>query len=147
MLITARYPTHTHMGTGTADVSAGAIEYKYVVDSHGNASYEFGDNRKLTVGSSDIDARDNWRPFGDAQNALYTSFFLGSCLQPGKRADAPKAKDAKATTLRFNLRNARVETGHRVAVTGSTPELGAWDVSKALVLGNPNHPQVCTSQV
>jgi alpha-amylase len=42
--------------------------------------------------------------------------------------------------VRFSLRNARVETGQYVAVSGSTPELGSWDAAKAFVLGNGSQP-------
>lgn len=63
--------------TGIADVSDAHFEYKYALEHNGNVTPEFGDNRAIDLGKySEADLRDSWRPFGDAQNALYTSFFL-----------------------------------------------------------------------
>lgn len=63
------------------------------------------------------------------------------CLRPGPVKPSPTAKDGKASVLRFNLRNVRVEPGHYVAVSGGTSELGNWNASGALVLGNGIQPQ------
>lgn len=62
---------------GCAEVSDSQFEYKYALEHNGNVTQEFGDNRAIHLGKhSEADLRDCWRPFGDAQNALYTSFFL-----------------------------------------------------------------------
>jgi hypothetical protein len=62
---------------GKADIKSAQFEYKYVIEAHGGHSYEFGDNRKMDLGArKSADIRDSWRPFGQDQNALYTSFFL-----------------------------------------------------------------------
>lgn len=73
--------TAPNLWTGTVKISKPQLEYKYVLDHHGSHGYEFGDNRVVDLsGHSTVELRDYWRPYGDPQNALYTSFFMqGMC--------------------------------------------------------------------
>lgn len=87
---------------------------------------------------------DRWRSLSDPEFALHTSAFTRAIFREVTSFDAPRVKTAGKegyVTVCFKPTVIRIKPGHRVAVAGSSKSIGSWKENKALVLGNPNHPQ------
>ena len=121
------------------------FEYKYFTldENHGWKGFEFGANRKQLVPKErfeELVIRDFWRSEWDEQSSLYTSPFQQALLVPGQEAKRPATLDKRKIFYRFRLRAPRVGRNLKVCVVGSTPSLGEWDESKAVVLDNRDYP-------
>lgn len=141
-------------GLWVYEVETGKTEkfsYRYFVRDDNFSTYleEWGPDRVFTTGDRQektILLLDGWRSTADPEFTLYSSAFLNAILKPGKLYEPPLTRQGDNTgtvTVRFSPGVVRIAPGHRVAVAGNAKSLGKWNESKALALGNPEHPQWC----
>ena len=129
----------------------GDFTYRYFVrdDNFNTQIEEWGPDRTFkTEGRAEkvILLSDRWRSQSDPDFALYSSAFTQAILKPGGQVKVPKGKapdKADSVVIRFKPDVIRVKPGHRVAVAGNVKGLGSWSESKAVALGNQNHPEWC----
>jgi 4-alpha-glucanotransferase len=143
---------NTHSGLWSFQVElslADGFRYRYFVkdDNYHTLIEEWGPDRIFKPGKrgkQSVLLSDCWRPMSDPDFALHSSAFLNAIFKPGQLFKSPeiKAGEAKNTVvLKFKPDVVRMKPGHKVAVCGSSKNLGAWDEKKALSLGNTNYPQ------
>lgn len=150
----APFMTLTNIKTGlwefvTEVAKAREFSYRYYVKDDNFNTYleEWGPDRIFVAGGRPDKTfllSDRWRSTADPEYALHSSAFLNAILKPAGSHTPPKLSpgDKQDTVIvRFKPGVVRVIPGHRVAVAGSAKSLGKWNDSKALVLGNPEHPQ------
>jgi 4-alpha-glucanotransferase len=121
--------------------------YRYFIRDDSSKTWigEFGPDRHFSAGGrkGEFVLDDRWRSPADPAFALHTSAFLKAILknEPGHPASrATGTRKEGEVVLAFQPSVVRIKPGHRVAVCGSSESLGAWNESRALVLGNPDHP-------
>ncbi|PHN08126.1 4-alpha-glucanotransferase [Flavilitoribacter nigricans] len=121
------------------------LKYRYaLVDDHGNVlDEEWSHDRELNLAnykSAEVEIFDFWRPKHHPENGLDNSAFQDVIFQK-KTYAAPRTKltDGSAS-IHFRLQATRVAPGQRVCIVGNTPELGNWDTTRPLLLGNKDYP-------
>lgn len=127
------------------------FSYRYFVKDDNFNTYieEWGPDRLFNPENRTVKSIllfDRWRPMSDPEYALHSSAFVNAILKPGETFKAPKIKAVAGTDIivvRFKPNVVRIKPWHKVAVSGSAKALGNWKDKKALVLGNPDHPQWC----
>lgn len=121
------------------------LSYQYLVldDQGGVLSRESGTDRQIQLEgeSESIFLQDTWRAGQHPDNSLFTSAFTSAVFQPDPIKTKSLKSIAGSNVLRFNMRAPRVSPGYQLAICGNIPELGAWDLDKALLLGNEQYPQ------
>jgi len=121
-----------------ADPSA-AFEYKYVIkDASSGLVWEWGANRSVSFDDrKTVSLRDTWRSAADPDSLFLASAFTAAVFnRPKKKAPAPGPK----TTVRIQIRAARIEPDHTLSVTGSIPALGKWSAAKAAPMDPADFP-------
>lgn len=107
-----------------ADVHEDSVYYYRVVDQDGRVTRIDHGRPRRPLGESVI--IDRWRPADPARMARHSALF-----KSGMGRHWPEAQGASGLRLTLRLHEPSVLPGHRVAVVGSDPALGAWDVSRA----------------
>lgn len=121
------------------------LTYRYaLVDDHGNLlDEEWQHDRVLDLSaytSSEIEIFDFWRPKHHPENALDNSAFQEVIFQKKPYPKRSAKLAAGSAAIHFRLYTPRVVPGQRICVVGSTPELGNWDATQPLLLGNKDYP-------
>ena len=124
--------------------SVDSFRYKYaVVDDEFNLLDEdwgaLRELRQLKGKRMPVLLKDTWRGRLHPGNFLYTSAFSKVIFKPRNfRVKAPSRTGDVPIT--FRIKAPRVEPDHQICILGNIPELGNWDLSRAVLLGNTNHP-------
>lgn len=115
------------------------IEYRYVVCSQGKPVREEWSGHSLSVSSSVEACRiyDAWNDV-PAGNAFYSSAFTKSIY--ARQVGWHEPLSAEPGMALLQVKAASVMPDEVLAVVGSTPELGEWDVSRALRLDDSSYP-------
>ena len=118
------------------------FEYKYILvdDANNILEKEWGTNRICSIDDHhNVALRDVWRAKQHPENGFYNTAFLDVLFKPKKfRAKALKKTDK--SLLRFQIQAPRIQANEQLCILGSIPELGNWDYSKPLLLGNQDYP-------
>lgn len=107
-----------------ADVHEESVYYYRAVDPDGRVTRIDHGRPRRPLGESVI--IDRWRPADPSRMARHSAFFKN-----GIGRHWPEARGASGLRLTLRLHEPSVEPGHRVAVVGSDPALGAWDTAHA----------------
>jgi 4-alpha-glucanotransferase len=126
-----------------------SIEYKYFISySPGNFSWEPESNHTFTLAASSspafIEIADQYRWSDNYMNCFSRSAFIDAINRRNNpKADTPIETDkAEPDTLilHFFVNAPYVRKHQTVAVVGSIPELGSWDIRNALQLFDADFP-------
>ena len=120
--------------------SACSFTYKYVIRlQEGGYIYESGLDRHLTIRSTDkkVVMHDFWQSV-DYEKAFYSTAFLKSLFHRHPQAKAAKPKAKANVTLTVDLPQILPSQG--VAIVGSIPQLGEWDMDKKLPMCDCEFP-------
>ncbi|NLX29539.1 MAG: 4-alpha-glucanotransferase [Bacteroidales bacterium] len=125
-----------------------SFRYRYIVRNHqdGSVVREWGSDRvfRPVPGAKGLVLlSDHWRRMSDPAGALYSSAFTKAIFRRAEELAAgvvPQPGRKKSVLVRFRPLAARVMPGQQVAVCGSSPQLGAWEVSRAVKAGNGEFP-------
>ena len=121
-----------------------SLHYQYVLLKEGGEIQTEGGNpraARIPRSMERICLKDTWRSATHAENPFFTAAFREvifkqkAALKPSKTS-----RTGEGATFRFQLAAARIPAGMQVALTGSLPELGDWDTSSPLLLGNGDFP-------
>lgn len=131
-------------GTLTLANAPKTIHYHYLIENDfgGVVQKEFGADRQFKLGKEErVVLEDAWRSAQHPDNALQASAFTAVIFKPQREVKAPNARKAAGKVkVRFQLNNVRVRPNQQVGIVGNLPELGDWDPSQALILGNTDYP-------
>jgi 4-alpha-glucanotransferase len=122
-----------------------SVEYKYVLlddDTQTNQA-EWGSLRKVRLARNAGDnlfLKDSWRPVDHPDHPFYTDAFEQVIFKPSKTFKGSSAQRGAGLLARFQMRIAQSVPGLQLAIVGSTPELGNWDLTQPMLLGNADYP-------
>ena len=120
--------------------NVGKFTYGYVVKSDGgNVRKEWGSPRKFIVADNvaECDLLDEWQDM-PMDKPLYSSAFTQGIFSRGNK---PKDASASGGELLIKVLAPMILRNQVLAVVGSVPELGSWNVEKALLLDDSNFPE------
>ncbi len=118
------------------------LRYGYLLRdaNSGSEEVEFGDRRSLPAlrGTKSIVAIDAWRSASAVENVFATSPFENVLLKANYELhDTPQAEKY---THAFEVKAPLLTKDEVLCIVGGAPELGAWDVEKALLMTNAEYP-------
>ncbi|MBK6950419.1 MAG: hypothetical protein IPH16_22200 [Haliscomenobacter sp.] len=121
-----------------------SLRYQYVLlKEGGEIQTEGGHPRMARIPRSRerICMKDTWRSATHPENPFYTAAFRDVIFKQ-KTALKPSrtSVSGEGTSFRFQLAAARIPAGMQFALSGSLPELGEWNTSSPLLLGNADFP-------
>ncbi|MGI6478096.1 MAG: 4-alpha-glucanotransferase [Salinivirgaceae bacterium] len=123
--------------------SVKTVKYRYSIEDSNNSFKieEWGDDRQVNVeGASNHVVFDSWRSASDPRYALFSKAIGETILSYNNRI-APKPNvTKKGIKVIFKIAISRIDSKHRVVITGSNRELGNWDIKQAVEMHNQNHP-------
>lgn len=125
------------------DVQQLSYRYLLVDDEHRIISeeWEHPHQLELTGYLADVAVYDYWRPAHHPENGLDNAAFRDVIFQGSSYAvKAPKFKSGQAS-LEFQLYAPRVKPGRQLCILGNIAELGGWNWSHPVLMGNSASPQ------
>ena len=120
--------------------NVGKFTYGYVVKSDsGSVRKEWGGPRKFVVADkvAECDLLDEWQDV-PMDKPLYSSAFTQGIFSRGNN---PKDASVSGGELLMKVTAPMIQRNQILAVVGSVPELGLWNVEKALLLDDSNFPE------
>lgn len=127
----------------SGDTKTLAYRYALIDDQGSILDEEWHHYRKLDLAqypTSEIELHDSWRRKHHPENGLDNSAFQRVIFQDKTYPVPSKKPSGKIAGMQFRLQAPRVAPGQRICMLGNTPELGSWDASKPVLLGNKNYP-------
>ena len=144
-----------HLGDGEWEAtiqlkkSISNLSYKYILinDKKEELDIDWGKNRTLrfTKNQKSILLKDCWRSKHHGETAFYSSAFSEAIFKPKIFKSKRSAASAGNIKLHFQIHAPRISSGQQICILGNIPELGNWDLTKPILLGNANHPLWTTS--
>jgi 4-alpha-glucanotransferase len=120
------------------------LKYQYLLLQEGEATQEeAGSLREVRLprAAERVVLRDTWRNPTAVEEAFFSAAFEAAVFRPGHIFKPGVRKDFDGgIPYRFQLRAATVPQEWQIALTGNLPELGAWDTTRPLLLGNAGFP-------
>lgn len=131
------------------------FEYKYVLKTdEGRVMWEAGENRRFSLledagdpaRRADVfELRDSWRDLSDPENIFLTSAFRDVIFARHQKSAAPRTVRSKRMTrpayrITFRVAAPKISPDHVVCVSGSLPQLGSWDVARAVPMDASSFP-------
>ncbi len=116
-----------------------SAQYSYLVRRDGYiTAREWGKPHQINLPTQikEVHIIDKWIS-EPAEVAYYSALFRDSVF----RRIEPISLEPKAGTTLIEVDYAQIESNQSIAITGSSEQLGKWDVSKALVMSSSNAPK------
>lgn len=125
------------------------FKYRYFIKNENNLETieEWGPDRDFSEPDPICKIKlqiDYWRCMADPDFALFSSAFKRAIFRNNKSFKIPitiETNSQNLIRLRFKALVNRMMPDDRLAICGNVKALGRWNEEKALLTGNPNHPE------